>query len=111
MKAGAKTMTAIKALLKGEAGEMAVRRNYFELLAMNRLRRGIDLLSSGNFIITDRLHVHILSILLGINHVVLDNSYGKVSRFINLWTSGFAKMTQADSLSRALELYKPVAVQ
>ena len=111
MKAGAKAMTAIKALLKGEAGEMAVRRNYFELLAMNRLRRGVDLLSSGNFIITDRLHVHILSILLDINHVVLDNNYGKVSRFINLWTSGFAKMTQADSLSRALERYKPVAVQ
>jgi len=111
MKAGAKAMTAIKALLKGESGEMAVRRNYFELLAMNRLRRGVDLLTSGNFIITDRLHVHILSILLDINHVVLDNNYGKVSRFINLWTSGFAKMTQADSLSRALERYKPVAIQ
>ena len=106
MKAGAKAATAIKALLRNETGRMSVRRNYYEILAMNRLQRGVRLLSSGGFIITDRLHVHIISILLDIQHVVLDNNYGKVSRFIDLWTNGFTKMTQAESLSRALDLYK-----
>lgn len=53
-----------------------------------RLRRGLDLLSRGERVLTDRLHGHILSLLLGIPHTVLDNRYGKVSAYVDAWTSG-----------------------
>ena len=46
--------------------------------ARQRLREGCRLLSRGRVVITDRLHAHILCLLLGIPHVLLDNSYGKV---------------------------------
>ena len=44
------------------------------------------MLSRGKVIITDRLHGHILSLLLGIEHIVLDNNYGKLSSFYESWT-------------------------
>ena len=44
------------------------------------------MLAAGHTVITDRLHGHILSLLLGIPHVVLDNSYGKVRAFYETWT-------------------------
>jgi pyruvyl transferase EpsO len=37
-------------------------------------------------VITDRLHGHVLSMILGIPHVVIDNSYGKVLSFVNTWS-------------------------
>jgi pyruvyl transferase EpsO len=37
-------------------------------------------------VVTDRLHAHLLALLLGIPHVVLDNSYGKLHHFIAAWT-------------------------
>ena len=55
-------------------------------MAERRLRRGLDLLARGRAVVTDRLHGHILCLLLGIPHVVLDNSYGKVRRFREAWT-------------------------
>jgi pyruvyl transferase EpsO len=53
-----------------------------------RLRRGLALLSRGRTIVTDRLHGHILALLLGIPHHILDNRYGKVGAYIDAWTSG-----------------------
>lgn len=53
--------------------------------ARMRFNYGIELLSQSRVIITDRLHGHITCFLLGIPHVALDNSYGKVSGFIETW--------------------------
>lgn len=53
--------------------------------ATRQLRRGIEILSQGDIIITDRLHGHILSTLMRKKHIVLDNSYGKVFNYINTW--------------------------
>lgn len=58
----------------------------FPYLAAQRLARGLALLSSARVVVTDRLHAHLLAMLLGIPHVVLDNSYGKVHNFIAAWT-------------------------
>jgi exopolysaccharide biosynthesis predicted pyruvyltransferase EpsI len=57
-------------------------------LARQRLQRGMRVLSAGHVVITDRLHGHILCMLLGIPHVLLDNSYGKVRSFYDTWTQG-----------------------
>ena len=58
----------------------------FDHMARRNLGRGCGMLSRGNVVITDRLHGHILSLLLGIPHVLLDNTYGKLARFFETWT-------------------------
>jgi pyruvyl transferase EpsO len=57
-------------------------------LAAARLRRGIQILSLGELVVTDRLHGHILALLLGRPHIVMDNSNNKVSSFYRTWTLG-----------------------
>lgn len=61
----------------------------WNLLSFYRLKRGAALLSRGKIVITDRLHAHILSILMNKPHVLMDNSYGKLSHFYQAWTSNF----------------------
>nr|WP_315253013.1 polysaccharide pyruvyl transferase family protein [uncultured Duganella sp.] len=56
------------------------------MTAQARLNRGIRLLSQGKVVLTDRLHAHILCLLLNKPHVVLDNDYGKISTFHQAWT-------------------------
>ncbi len=60
----------------------------FEQLATSQLRLGIEILSGGRVAVTDRLHGHILCLLLGTPHVMLDNSYGKLTSFHATWTAG-----------------------
>lgn len=61
-------------------------------------------LSQGRVIITDRLHGHILSLLMGIPHIVLDNSYGKVKSFYDSWTKSCSLVQWASSIEEALVL-------
>ena len=51
-----------------------------------RFKRGVYLLSKGRVVITDRLHAHVLSVLLNKPHVVIDNIYGKIGNFYKTWT-------------------------
>lgn len=77
----------------------------FDTWAQKRVDRGVDQLCMGNFVITDRLHAHILSSLLEIEHAVLDNSYGKISRYINAWPDlGFGKI--ASHTDDVLNIYR-----
>ncbi|NQU10761.1 polysaccharide pyruvyl transferase family protein [bacterium] len=55
-------------------------------LARQRLDRGCRLLATGETVVTDRLHGHILCLLLGIRHYLLDNTYGKLRHFHETWT-------------------------
>jgi exopolysaccharide biosynthesis predicted pyruvyltransferase EpsI len=48
--------------------------------------RGMDILGRGKFLVTDKLHGHIMATLAGLPHVVMDNSYGKVSATYRSWT-------------------------
>lgn len=79
-----------------------------EPLARHRLERGLTILSRGRTVITDRLHAHILSLLLGIPHCLLDNSYGKVRGCWETWTRGADLTrwceTEAEALDRVREL-------
>jgi len=54
-------------------------------LASLEIQRGADILSRGRVVLTDRLHAHILCVLMGKPHIVLDNSYGKIGAFIDSW--------------------------
>lgn len=85
-----------------------LQRRCFHPLARTRLARGIALLSTGRVAVTDRLHGHILCLLLGIPHVVLDNSYGKLSAFRSTWTAEAVGVEMAtdghDALARVRRL-------
>lgn len=58
--------------------------------------------------ITDRLHGHILCLLLGLPHVLLDNTYGKLKDFYDTWTKGCALAIWANSPGEALERARPL---
>ena len=71
-------------------------------LSRRRLQRGCQLLSQGAVVITDRLHAHLLCLLMDIPHVVLDNSYGKISSFRQRWTAQCSvPVLQASTLAEA----------
>ena len=64
---------------------MARLEGVFRRQALRELQRGADMLARGQVVLTDRLHGHILCALMGKRHVTFDNSYGKLSGFINSW--------------------------
>jgi exopolysaccharide biosynthesis predicted pyruvyltransferase EpsI len=74
------------------------------MLAEWRVRRGLAMLAQGETVVTDRLHAHILSLLLDIPHVLLDNSYGKVAGFADQWTADYAGLSRATSRDLAIDL-------
>jgi pyruvyl transferase EpsO len=88
--------------LLGGGSRFARTRARYETYAWNRFRRGVGILSQGKVVITDRLHGHIISTLLDIPHVVLDNSYGKLSGFISAWTSDYAGLRCAATMDDAV---------
>jgi exopolysaccharide biosynthesis protein PssK len=81
----------------------------YDWLARRRLRRGTRLLGAGRVVITDRLHGHILCLLLGIPHVLLDNRYGKVRSFHEAWTRDCGLVRWCDTGSEALGLARELA--
>jgi pyruvyl transferase EpsO len=76
----------------------------WERAAHDRLRRGLDFLARGRVVVTDRLHGHLLCLLMGIPHVVLPDRYGKTLAFIETWTRGcdlFRFVPDADAAATA----------
>jgi pyruvyl transferase EpsO len=63
-----------------------LRARLMRYLAEDRVQYGLEMLAQGEQVLTDRLHAHILCVLMGRRHTVLDNSYGKLSSFIDCWT-------------------------
>lgn len=83
---------------------LAVRRRY----AQDRVIAGIDLLSRGRIVVTDRLHAHIMCCLMGIPNLVFDSFDGKVSALHRTWTYAFIEatlMAGPDSLSAAVSSF------
>ncbi|MET0574928.1 MAG: polysaccharide pyruvyl transferase family protein [Mesorhizobium sp.] len=96
-----KAIGAASGLLALKPGEVRLRK--LDAAAHNRFRRGIRQISRGRAIVTDRLHVHICSLLLGRPHAVLDNSYGKVRRFMNAFSGGSDLSYMAASLDDGID--------
>ena len=68
-----------------------------------RLMTGVKFLSRGKVIVSDRLHAHILSVLLGKPNVILDNSYKKVTSFHSTWTPSVDNVLFASNATDAVE--------
>ncbi|MDQ3934520.1 MAG: polysaccharide pyruvyl transferase family protein [Actinomycetota bacterium] len=79
-------------------------------LAAARVSRGCRLLASGRTVITDRLHGHILSLLLGLSHILVADRTGKIAETYRSWTaaSPLARWarTPAEALAEASSVGK-----
>ncbi|AGB74903.1 MULTISPECIES: polysaccharide pyruvyl transferase family protein [Rhizobium] len=104
-----KAIGAATALMALKPAEIRLRK--LDAAAHNRLRRGIRQISRGQAIVTDRLHVHICSILLGRPHAVLDNSYGKIRRFMAAFSGGTDLAYRATSLDDGIAWARHQATQ
>jgi exopolysaccharide biosynthesis predicted pyruvyltransferase EpsI len=74
---------------------------YWDSRAERRLIAGLELLSTGRVVVTDRLHAAILCDLLGIPCVRLDNTYGKVFGYFDLWPLYSGSTYCASSIAEA----------
>jgi pyruvyl transferase EpsO len=103
------------AKLRGTASALfdPARRRFrmLDAVAQQRFRRGTRQLSRGRAIVTDRLHVHIVSLLLGRPHAVLDNSYGKLRNFMSAFTGGSDLTYLATSLDDGIAWAREQATQ
>ncbi|KAK7094751.1 uncharacterized protein [Littorina saxatilis] len=72
--------------------------------ALNVLLHGYDILQRGRVVITERLHGHILCVLLDIPHVLLDNHDLKLSSYHNTWTRGLSNCRLADNAEDAVRM-------
>lgn len=97
----AKFMGATRKL--GTFDPIRMRLGAFNAAATQRFGRGIRQIGRARAIVTDRLHVHILSLLLGKPHAVLDNSYGKIGRFLAAFSGGTELTYRATSLADGIE--------
>lgn len=64
---------------------------------------GFRTLGAANFVITDRLHGHILSTLIGTPHVVMDSKLGKNINYHDTWTKDCACTRVAENIDEAQE--------
>ncbi|TVR78973.1 MAG: hypothetical protein EA405_13710 [Rhodospirillales bacterium] len=93
----------LRTFLRSLAPLSRLKRQLYHHLAHEQLKRGRDILGSGQVVITDRLHGHILCILMGISHVALDNSYRKIGNFFDAWNTGAGLCQRASTLNDALD--------
>ncbi|KAL7069175.1 hypothetical protein ACR3K2_04320 [Cryptosporidium serpentis] len=74
--------------------------------SISRTLDGMAFLSRAQMVITNRLHGHILMILLGIPHIIMGDSFGKLAHFRDTWTSNCPLSIWHDDFSDAL--YKAI---
>lgn len=79
--------------------------------AQDRVAVGINLLSRGRLVVTDRLHAHIMSCVMGIPNLIFDSLDGKVSALYRTWTKTFegAKLLPGpDALSATIRDFEDI---
>ncbi len=78
-----------------------LRQTLHKPMARTRLDRGLALLSSGRAFVTDRLHAHILGLMLGVPHAIVADRNGKTEGFVETWTDGLPGFRLAGSFDEA----------
>lgn len=82
----------------------------FDAMARARVAMGFAQLDQAEVVVADRLHAHIMSSLLGKPHVVIDNNYGKISRFIGAFGRDDVTL-QARDYAEAVEMAETLIAQ
>lgn len=101
--------TAARTATGSSLGHRLVRRSPIiaaNRLAQRRVTTALNVLSRGRVVVTDRLHGHIFSTLLGIPHVLLDTAHHKVRDFHETFTSAFGTTEMADTDEDLAELVR-----
>ena len=88
--------SVLRPALPGSVTLMRRRERMFRRQAAYRVACGVRMLSKGRVVVSDRLHAHLISGLMGKPHLCLDNSYGKISRYISTWGSDSQTLQIAD---------------
>lgn len=104
-----KARGAISAWLELHPSEARLR--VLDAAARHRFNRGINQIARGRAIVTDRLHVHICSLLTGRPHAVLDNNYGKIRRFMAAFSGGTDLSYKAESLDDGITWARAMAAK
>jgi exopolysaccharide biosynthesis predicted pyruvyltransferase EpsI len=65
----------------------------YRLNLRQNLGAGLRAFSQSKFVVTDRLHAHILAALIGIDHVVVENNYGKIGPIVADYSGAFSTVT------------------
>jgi pyruvyl transferase EpsO len=68
-----------------------------------RLRGGVRVLSTGEAIVTDRLHAALLGMQIDRRVFATDNVTGKLGRYFHTWNIGADQVTMRPTLAEALE--------
>lgn len=76
----------------------------WDRVSRRRLELACSVLTRGRVVVTDRLHVHVLCLLLGLPSVVGDNSYGKVSGVYDTYTDAAPTARWARTPAEALAI-------
>ena len=76
----------------------------YEPLALARLAYGCEMLGKGRVVVTDRLHGVVLSLLLGIPVVAVDNINHKVMSFVSTWLTELPGLRVAADHESGLQL-------
>lgn len=84
------------------------RRDLYLCLSAMSLRNALGLLSAAEVVVTDRLHGHILSTLMGVPNVVLADSYGKIRNYYETWSCDLPFTAFASSRDAVPGLVKEV---
>lgn len=73
------------------------------LVTINRLNleHALNLYSPASGMLMDRLHAHVLAVLLGVNHVMLDNTYRKLGAVYDDYTHVFSTAHYSTNLEDA----------
>ncbi|CAD0082660.1 unnamed protein product [Aureobasidium vineae] len=92
--------------LGGSIGNVSYWKSGKNQRAWAKATEGFRMLGAANFVITDRLHGHILSTLIGTPHVVMDSKLGKNINYHDTWTKDCACTRVADDIDEAQEFAK-----
>jgi pyruvyl transferase EpsO len=76
----------------------------FAVMSNLNVRAAVRQVGGAPWLATNRLHGHLLAVLLGVPHVVTDNSYGKTSAIYDAYSGAFTTAHWADSLEEAVDV-------
>ncbi len=76
----------------------------YDRLAEARLALALAQVGTGEALVTDRLHAHVLACMLDIPNVLLDNSYGKNRALYESWTHRYGCTAFAEDRAGAGEI-------
>lgn len=103
-----KSDAALRYLYSVEVAEQkktAIRRKISSMyphVAKERVMRACRVLARTHNVVTERLHGHIICMLMGIPHYILDTRYGKIGNYIDTWNYNSPLVHLCDSEAEAL---------